>query len=71
MVLFYAAPFNFVLFNFVLFCSIPSSNLACWIMMVMATRSLLPGTPCFLRSYAIYIHSNAFVASHSIAVYHE
>ena len=37
------------------------------IMLVMPTRSLLPGTPCFLGSCAIYIHFNASMASHSIA----
>ena len=31
----------------VLFRSIASSNPACWIMKVMPTRSLLPGTRCF------------------------
>ena len=36
-------------------------------MLVMPTRSLLPGTPCFLGSCAIYIHFNASMASHSIA----
>ena len=33
----------------------------------MPTRSLLPGTPCFLGSCAIHIHFNASMASHSIA----
>jgi len=44
-----------------------SSNPACWIMLVMPTRSILPGIPCFLGSCAIYIHFNASMASHSIA----
>ena len=30
-------------------------------MLVMPTRSILPGTPCFLGSCAIYIHFNARV----------
>jgi len=33
----------------------------------MPTRSLLPGTPCFLGSCDIYIHFNASMASHLIA----
>ena len=54
------------------------SSWACWhheycqgkvrhIILVMPTRSLLPGTPCFLGSCAIHIHFNASMASHSIA----
>ena len=66
-VLYYTVLFNSTLFCSVLLCSFASSNSACWIMLVMPTRSLLPGTPCFLGSCAIHIHFNASMASHSIA----